>query len=334
MRHEPLIERLDDASAPLPPAVAGTAGRGCALVIGNLDGVHRGHQAIVKAAVAVGKVRSLDPALLTFDPHPAAVVASSPPPVLTTLERKAELAARLGIARVFARKFDPAFASWTAERFVRDLVRGRIGAKAVFVGDNFRFGTGRAGDLAALQKLGAESGFDAYGFGMLRDDKGPLSSSRARADIAAGLLEDATLTLGRWHAIGGRVAPGDRRGRTLGFPTANLADVPELLPPHGVYAVAVDEVKPDGAVALALGVMNIGVRPTLGGEPRRTIEVHLFDTSRDLYGTDLRVHLVARLRDERRFDGLDALKLQIHADAEAARAALASVVAGPDGAFG
>jgi riboflavin kinase/FMN adenylyltransferase len=341
MRPEPLIERLDGTSAAPPPrghADGTSEGKphpeGRALVIGNLDGVHRGHQAIIKAAVAVARVRSLEPALLTFDPHPGAVVGSSPPPVLTTLERKAELARRLGIERVFARTFDAAFAAWSPERFVRDLLVSQVAAKAVFVGDNFRFGSGRAGDLAELQRLGADAGFDAYGFGMLRDDRGPLSSSRARADIASGELEDARLTLGRWHAIVGRVAPGDQRGRTLGFPTANLADVAEILPPHGVYAVAVDEVQDDGARALATGVMNVGVRPTLGRPPALSIEVHLFDLARDLYGLRLRVHLVARLRDERKFDGLEALKAQIAEDARVARTALADVAPLPEGSFG
>ena len=331
MRTEPLIERLDGTLEGATPALAS---RARALVIGNLDGVHCGHQAIVKAAVAVARVRSLEPALLTFDPHPAAVLGSAPPALLTTLERKAELVQRLGVQRVFARTFDAGFAAWTPERFVRELLVSHLGAKAVFVGDNFRFGAGRAGDLAALQKLGAEAAFDAYGFAMLRDASGPLSSSRARADIAAGELEDARLILGRWHAICGLVIEGDRRGRTLGFPTANLADVPEALPPHGVYAVAVDEVMPDGARALALGVMNLGVRPTIGGPPKVSIEVHLFDLTRDLYGRRLRVHLVARLRDERRFDGLDALKAQIAQDARAARAALATVAPKPEGFFG
>jgi riboflavin kinase/FMN adenylyltransferase len=328
MHPEPVIERLDATSQPA------ASPRGRTLVIGNLDGMHCGHQAIVKAAVAVARVRSLEPALLTFDPHPAAVLGSTPPPLLTTLARKAELARRLGVERVFARAFDTAFAAWTPERFVRELLSSQLGAKAVFVGDNFRFGAGRAGDLAALKELGGLAGFDAYGFGMLRDARGPLSSSRARADIAAGELEDARLILGRWHAFGGRVVEGDRRGRTLGFPTANLADVPEVLPPHGVYAVAVDETTTEQTRALGLGVMNIGVRPTLGGERKLSVEVHLFDLARDLYGCSLRVHLVARLRDERRFDGLDALKAQIALDAEAARKALAGVVPTPEGFFG
>jgi riboflavin kinase/FMN adenylyltransferase len=328
MQPEPLIVRIQGTES------LGLLGDGRALVIGNLDGVHLGHQAIVKAAVTVAGVRGLEAAVLTFEPHPAAVVGSSAPPLLTTLERKAELAARLGIQRVFARTFDASFASWTPERFVGDLVHGQIGAKSVFVGDNFRFGAGRAGDLPALQKLGANVGIDAYGFGMLRDAKGPLSSSRARADIAAGEIDDATLTLGRWHAIQGRVVKGDQRGRTLGFPTANLGGVAELLPSHGVYAVAVDRLGASAPKALGVGVMNVGVRPTLGEPPKLVVEVHLFDLDQDLYGADLRVHLVARLRDERKFSGLDALKAQIAEDASLARAKLASIMPAAEGWYG
>jgi riboflavin kinase/FMN adenylyltransferase len=338
MRRRAVIVRLTSEPEAAPDeGQPGAAAPGRVLVIGNLDGVHRGHQAIVRAAVAVAKVRSLEPAVLTFDPHPSAVVGSTAPPLLTSLERKAELVRRLGIVTLFARNFDASFAAWTPERFAQDLLARCIGAKAVFVGENFRFGAGRAGDLDALRALGASAGFELYGFPMLRDEKGELSSSRVRTDVAGGDLEDVGLTLGRWHGFAGKVVEGDKRGRTLGFPTANLAEVSELLPPNGVYAVAVDEVAALGAPpgrALGLGVMNIGVRPTVAGELRRTIEVHLFDLSRDLYGAWLRVHLVARLRDERKFDGLDALKAQIGRDVAEGRAKLEGVVPRPDGAFG
>jgi riboflavin kinase/FMN adenylyltransferase len=316
------VQRLDDSAGPLAELAAGTA-----LVIGNFDGVHRGHQATAALAVEAASAHALVPALLTFDPHPIAVVGSDAPPVLTTLERKAELSLRLGIEHVVARDFDTSFATWSPERFARELVREALNARIVVVGDNFRFGSGRTGDFARLSELGTALGFESRVCPMLHDAHGPMSSTRARTAIAAGDLAEAELTLGRPHAISGVVEKGDARGRTLGFPTANLGAVPEMLPPNGVYAVAVDEVDPAGkARARGLGVMNIGVRPTLAGEPKRTIEAHLLDVDRDLYGARLRVHLVARLRDEKRFGGLDALKAQIARDVESARKRLAGVL--------
>jgi riboflavin kinase/FMN adenylyltransferase len=326
-----LIERLGDDEM----VSARADHSGVALVVGNLDGVHRGHQALVAEAVRVAKRRSLVPALLTFDPHPSAVVGTGAPPTLTTLDRKAELVADLGIARVVARTFTREFSAWPAERFVRELVKGRLHAEAVFLGDNFRFGAGRSGDPAALRALGDAMGFETHVAAMLFDAKGQLSSSRVRAALEAGDLADAELALGRRHSVSGIVIHGDHRGRTLGFPTANLGEVPELVPANGVYAVAVDEIDEEGAArALALGVTNVGVRPTVGGEARRTLEVHLFDVDRDLYGVRLRVHWVARLREERKFEGLEALRAQIARDAAEAKRLVAGVKVSGDGAFG
>ena len=325
---QPLIDRISDDSQPENAAPR------TALVIGNLDGVHRGHQAIVAQAVQLAQSRSLVPALLTFDPHPAAVVGGEPPLQLTTLDRKAELVGRLGVTHVFARAFTKAFSAWTAERFVRDLVVARLHASAVFVGENFRFGAGRSGDAPRLRALGGAGGFETSVCALLHDTKGALSSSRVREAIAAGDIEDAAATLGRWHSVAGRVVAGDRRGRTLGFPTANLDDVVEAPPKDGVYAVAVDTVDAGVPRSLATGVMNLGVRPTVTDRGRRTLEVHLFDLDRDLYGVRLRVHFVARLRDEKKLGGLDALKAQIALDTAQARAALANVRVGPWGAYG
>jgi riboflavin kinase/FMN adenylyltransferase len=327
-----LLIPLPSDGAPAGPSFDDAA---TLIVVGNFDGVHRGHAAVLSDAVKLAAARRLVPAVLTFDPHPAAVVGQGAGPPLTTVERRAELMGRLGVARVYVRTFDVAFAAWAPERFARELVHATLRAKVVMVGENFRFGAKRAGDLPLLQELGSALGFEVRVHALSRDIEGPYSSTRARMCVARGDLEAAAEVLGRPHAISGVVAHGAKRGRTIGFPTANLEGIPELLPPDGVYAVAVDALAHSGeggARALARGVMNIGVRPTVGGEPARTVEAHLFDFDGDLYGARLRAHLHARLRDEKKFDGLDALKAQIAEDAAEARAKLAGVR--EDGSYG
>lgn len=296
-----------------------------AVIVGNFDGVHKGHQRAATMAVETARERGLTTALLTFQPHPAAVVGAGAPPVLTPPERKAELVMGLGVDRVFEQRFDSAFALWKPERFAADLLEKALGARVVVVGENFRFGAQRGGDLACLRDLGLALGFEVLVCPLTQDARGPFSSTRARTAVQRGDLEDAQATLGRPHAIAGRVVRGDQRGRTIGFPTANLDEVVELLPRDGVYAVTVDELDAAGeATALGGGVMNVGVRPTVAHGLRRTVETHLFDLDADLYGRRLRAHLVRRLRDERRFDGLEALMAQIAEDARLAREALAA----------
>jgi riboflavin kinase/FMN adenylyltransferase len=312
--------------------------RASVIAIGTFDGVHRGHQAVLAAATAEAQSRGLATYVLTFSPHPMDVIGRGAPPPLTTLARRADLLLRAGADRVFVRHFDAAFATWSPSRFAEELLVATLAAKRVAVGANFRFGADRAGDLPMLGALGAALGFEAYAQTMTSDARGPLSSTRARQAIVAGDLEDAARVLGRPHAVSGVVGHGAKRGRTIGFPTANLEAIPELLPRDGVYAVLVDVLgagadSPGGgdgekdARALAAGVMNIGVRPTVDGGGARSVEVHLFDVDRDLYDARLRVHVVARIRDERRFDGLAALKAQIADDAKAARDATGAAVA-------
>jgi riboflavin kinase/FMN adenylyltransferase len=323
----------------LPPYTRIAAGRPasgarpCVLVIGNFDGVHRGHQAVVVQARAEADRRGIGLAVLTFDPHPAEVLGRGHPPMLTTLVRKSELMRRLGVDDVYACTFDKSLAAWTPDKFARDLVKVALMADVVVVGENFRFGAQRAGDLALLSALGDQLGFDARASAIAEDAHGPFSSTRARQAVLRGNLVESEAVLGRRHALSGVVVRGDARGRTIGFPTANLDEVPELAPAQGVYAVVVDELGDgDRARALARGVMNVGVRPTVGGV-KRTIESHLFDISRDLYDMRLRVHLVARLRNEQKFESLDALKVQIAKDSEAARVVLAAVEP-EDGRYG
>ncbi len=288
-----------------------------AVVIGNFDGVHRGHQAVLAQAREVARKRGSDVVALTFHPHPNEVLGRGIPPRLVTLARRLELLYLHGADRVVVEPFTHELASWTPERFARELLAERLGARAVVVGKNFRFGHHRAGDFAVLEELGRTFGFDAIAAEVSGDEVGRFSSTRAREAIARGDLAAAVRVLGRPHSISGTVAEGDRLGRTLGFPTANLAGVEEMLPPYGVYAARVG--LPEGP---AKAVMNIGVRPTVGGTALR-IEVHLLDVKdRDLYGATLRVELVAPLRGEQKFDGLDALKAQIEKDVVAARRAL------------
>jgi riboflavin kinase/FMN adenylyltransferase len=300
---------------------------GAVVVIGNFDGVHRGHQALVVRAGVEAKRLGLVPVSLTFDPHPSLVLGrpgalgrdAKGMRMLTTLGRRAELLARLGAAHVFVRRFDTRFAAWTPERFVEELLVGEIQAKVVVCGKNFRFGKDRKGDARLLADLSSVFGFAAIA-DETEDARGPLSSTRAREALERGDLAEAESILGRRHAIEGNVLLGDQRGRTLGFPTANLDATRAVLPPNGVYAVVVDLVTEAGPRALARGVMNIGVRPTVSSEGARSVEVHLFDTDQDLYDQTLRAHVVQKLRDEQRFANLDALKAQIALDATMARA--------------
>src|SRR5262249_33610774 len=207
------------------------------VVIGNFDGVHRGHQALLRDAANDAERRGLAPAVLTFSPHPLVVLGRTPPPLLTALDRKLELVAPLArTIEPIVERFDRAFAAQAPEAFAERLLARRFAAKVVVVGRNFRFGHGRAGDFETLVELGQRLGFETRSHPLVGDAAGPWSSTRARDAIARGELDAATEMLGRPHMISGTVAAGDRRGRTIGFPTANLDGIPEQLPPFGVYA--------------------------------------------------------------------------------------------------
>jgi len=310
------------------------------VVIGNFDGLHRGHRAVLEEAARIAHERGLAPIVLTFAPHPAEVLGREAPPLLTPLPRKIALCERAAEGmRVSVARFDRDFAAQSPRAFA-ERVLGALDARVVMVGQNFRFGKGRAGDLAELERLGHELGFEARTHALVGDASGPWSSTRAREAIARGDLDEARRVLGRWHALSGVVTQGDQRGRTIGFPTANILDAKEALPPLGVYAVLVDRLPPEedargehGATMLGKGVANLGVRPTVDpAASRPRLEVHLFDRSDDLYGARLRVHLVQRLRGEVRFPGLDALKAQIARDAADARRALDDAAPDPEAA--
>jgi riboflavin kinase/FMN adenylyltransferase len=305
----PHFTRIEAGTA-LSPALAG---RPRVIAIGNFDGVHLGHQAVLAAAHSN--------AVLTFDPHPARALGREMPAALTALPRKAELLVGLGIGEVLVKTFDDAFAALPPERFVEDLLVGRLSARGVVVGRNFRFGHARGGDLAMLELLGKKHGFDVRCFELQGDERGTFSSTRIRDALARGDLADANRVLGRPHAFSGVVAQGAQRGRTLGFPTANVEDVEEVVPARGVYAVRVDQLDAsDDARPIGCGVMNVGVRPTIDAKSeRRTQEAHLFDFTGDLYGARLRVHVLEHIRDETKFASLDELRAQIAVDVRSAR---------------
>jgi riboflavin kinase/FMN adenylyltransferase len=315
-------------------------------VIGNLDGVHRGHQAVLRGAAEDADKLGLDLLVLTFHPHPAKVLRGAEPAILTTLPRKIELIERaFPKAKVAVETFDRAWAAQSPEAFAENILASKYRARVVVVGKNFRFGKDRAGDLDALTRLGGALGFEARSHPMEGDALGSWSSSRVRDAIARGDVEDAARMLGRPHMLSGSVVEGDKRGRTIGFPTCNMGGVEQALPAFGVFAVLVDRVErasgADGAApgarpaaaratAFARGVANIGVRPTVKeGGARPSVEVHLFDVDEDLYGQELRVHLAARIREERRFSGIDELKAQIAKDAALAREKLEGAAPDP-----
>lgn len=293
------------------------------LAIGVFDGVHLGHQQILRRALADARQHDGLALIVTFDRHPNAVVAPDRvPPQIYPLPQKLRSLAATGADALLVCEFTPEFRRQTGEAFLRGLARdlGRLGS--VCVGADFVFGHQRSGDVALLRRLGAELGFPVHGLAALALDGEIVSSTRIRAAIQAGDCAAASQMLGRPYAVAGTVVAGDRRGRQLGFPTANLALPGLALPPDGVYAARVRRVEagrlaPDSWRA----VLNIGVRPTVNtGAPERRFEVHVLDFSGDLYGVELEVEFVARLRDERKLPSLAALQAQIAADVAAARA--------------
>ena len=301
------------------------------VAIGNFDGVHLGHQAVLADASRDAEARDLVATALTFTPHPAEALGRAAPPMLTTLARKIELFRRVApTVEPVVERFDRAFAEQTPAGFAERVLAQKLHARVVVVGHNFRFGHARAGDFALLSKLGEALGFETRSQTLLGDARGPFSSTRIREALARGALDEASAMLGRPHMVSGTVIKGDQRGRTLGFPTCNLGGVSEALPAFGVYAVEVDREHEGSARALARGVANIGVRPTVKeGAPGPSVEVHLFDVDADLYGARLRVHLIERLRPEQKFAGIEALKAQIARDADDALARLAPLEADP-----
>lgn len=292
--------------------------------MGVFDGVHRGHASVLSTVREAAEATGVDALALTFDPHPRQVLTGTGPELLMSLDHRLVLLGRSGLAGVVVLPFNQEVASWTPEAFVeRVLVQG-LGASLVFVGKNHRFGADRRGDFALLQRLGSLHGFQARELELKREDQ-VISSTAIRAALAAGDLERASTLLGRPVSVLGEVVEGDRRGRTLGFPTANLNLHHAARPPGGVYVAQARTLDPDGTEGPLLpAVVNIGRRPTFNPEGEHDlVEVHLLEGGRDLYGVRLEVVFRQKLREERRFEGPDDLVAQIERDVSEARRALA-----------
>jgi riboflavin kinase/FMN adenylyltransferase len=283
----------------------------CALTIGNFDGVHRGHRALIEGVTAKARELELVSCVLTFEPHPREFFDPPAAPArLTRLRDKLELIEAAGVERVHVARFDRRFASLSPERFVDDVLVSGLATRWLLIGRDFRFGARRAGDFAALAAAGARHGFEVESMADVLFDGTRVSSSAVRAALAAGEFDSAERLLGHPYTISGRVAHGAKLGRNLGFPTANI--VLRRPPPlSGIFVVEVDGLGP--------GVASIGRRPTVNPVPLPLLEVHLFDWERDLYGEHLRVRFLKKLRDERKYDGLEALREAIAHDARQAR---------------
>lgn len=294
----------------LPPEA-----RGATVALGNFDGVHLGHAAVLRAAHGARPDAPL--AVLTFEPHPREVFRPDDPPFRLTLSaERADALATLGVSLLYELPFTPEFSLMPAETFIAEVLHHGLGAKHLVCGPDFAFGHRKSGNTRLLGEHAEQLGMGLTLVPPVTDAEGPLSSSRIRRDLRDGYPERAARELGRPWAIRGEVAHGDQRGRTIGFPTANIALGRHLEPARGVYAVSVK--LPDGATQG--GAANIGRRPTVNAGPESRLEVNIFDFDGDLYGADLTVALRAYIRAEQKFPGLDALKAQIAADvAEAHR---------------
>ena len=290
-------------------------GRPAVLTLGVFDGLHLGHQLIIGRVVERARQLGAVPTVVTFDPHPRAVLhPASAPPLLQTLDQKVEAFGVLGVEQAIVVRFTPEFARVRAEEFLRDVVHERLQAREVYLGRGFAFGRGREGDIDLLRRVSGKLGFYADEVPEVRLRGQRISSSRIRELLAAGRVNLARRMLGRPYGVEGRVVRGHERGRTIGFPTANLRPANRVIPRGGVYVTA----------TLIGGewrrsVTNVGVRPTFEKEAEPSVETFVMNWGGDLYGDVLRVRFLHRLRDERRFKGVEELKAQIKRDEARAR---------------
>ncbi|HYD32894.1 MAG TPA: bifunctional riboflavin kinase/FAD synthetase [Azospirillaceae bacterium] len=298
--------------------------RGAVAAIGNFDGVHRGHRAVIGEAARLARAAGAPLAAITFEPHPRSVFRPDDPPFrLTPLRIKARHMEELGVDLLFVIHFDSTFRHKSAADFVREVIVEGLGLRHVVVGYDFLFGHRRQGDAPFLEAQGRALGFRVTAVGPVMDPQdGVFSSTRVRNALLAGRSGEAARLLGHWWEVEGRVEHGDARGRTIGYPTANLELGEYLRPAYGVYAVRAG-IDTGSATVWHDGVANFGRRPTVDGIAER-FEVHLFDFQGDLYGKHLRVKLIDYIRPEKKFASLGELKAQIIQDAGAARAALAA----------
>lgn len=290
------------------------------VAIGVFDGVHLGHQQVIRQTLTDARQHEVVPVVITFDRHPNAVVAPDRvPPMLYSLSQKLRAIESLGVANTLLIHFDRAFSEQTGEQFIRGLARDFGQLHSVCVGAEFTFGHQRSGNVALLKQLGAELNFTVHGLAALALDGQPVSSTRIREAVRAGDLDAASQMLGREYSIAATVIRGDQLGRKLGFPTANLDVSGLVLPPNGVYAV---HARLRGSEHR--GALNLGLRPTLASPtPCLQCEVHLLDFAADIYGEELELTFVAKLRDEQKFPDIAGLQSQISRDLAAARALFA-----------
>lgn len=284
------------------------------LTLGVFDGLHLGHQEIITTVVERAKALDAVPTAITFDPHPRAVLhPESAPPLLQTLDQRLAAMEFLGIEQTIVIPFSKEFASIEAESFLRDVIYDRLQAKEVYLGKGFAFGKGRAGNIDLLRKMSAELGFFADEVGEVQLRGHRISSSKIRELLADGKVNLARRMLGRPYGVEGQIIRGDRRGHTIGFPTANLQPRNRVIPRTGVYVTAtlIGE-------TWRRSVTNVGVRPTFGSDLEPSVETYVFDFNGDLYGDVLRVRFLHRIRDEKKFSGIDELKAQIGRDSKRA----------------
>ena len=284
--------------------------RGTVLTLGVFDGLHLGHQRIMQTIVERSNATDSVPTVITFDPHPRAVLyPENSPPLLQTLDQRLANFEVLGIKQTIVIRFDKEFADLDAEDFLRDIVHERLQAKEVYLGKGFFFGKNRGGNIELLKKMSAELGFVADEVPEIRLRGTRISSSKIRELLKDGKVNLARRMLGRPYGVEGQIIHGDRRGRTIGFPTANLHPHNRVIPKYGVYATAnlIEGV-------WRRSITNVGIRPTFEGDTEPSIESYIFDFDGDLYGDVLRVRFLHRIRDERKFAGIDELKNQIQKD--------------------
>ncbi|MEO8441045.1 MAG: bifunctional riboflavin kinase/FAD synthetase [Betaproteobacteria bacterium] len=290
------------------PAVASDP---VALTIGNFDGVHLGHQAMLAHLTDAARQLGVPPCVMTFEPHPREFFAPDQAPTrLTSLREKLELLERFGVDRVYVRRFDFEFAKTMPEDFIERILRRGLDARWILVGDDFRFGARRAGDFAMLKQAAGGGAFDVHAMSSVMTDGVRISSTAVRAALAAGDMRRAQHLLGRPYSISGRVVRGDQIGRKLGFPTANVLMKHNRPALSGIFAVDVHGL---GADPLR-GAASLGVRPTITNIPQPCLEVHLLDFSRDIYGAHLQVDFLHKLRDEEKYADVETLKRAIGND--------------------
>ncbi|MGD9053970.1 MAG: bifunctional riboflavin kinase/FAD synthetase [Desulfobacterales bacterium] len=309
-----IFDHLENIQQPFTNAV---------ITIGNFDGVHIGHQALFHEVIEKAEAIKGTAIAMTFEPHPMRVLKqNNHPPLITLYEQKKELIERSGIDVLICVPFTKQFAALTAEEFIKDLLIKKIGMKAIIVGKDYTFGKNREGNLAVLQSYAAQMGYEvivAEWIKAIRNAPDRISSTRVRNLVMAGEIETARKMLGRHYQIRGLVVKGrDRGGRLLGIPTANINLQDELCPKTGIYAVTVEYQQ-----RLYRGVANIGYSPTFN-DNEFTVEVHILDFDENIYDRKIRVNFIERIRDEKKFGGIDDLKSQIHQDIKAARKILAS----------